>query len=124
MSILTNSPATVAEPLTAMGSRIETLERRVEVLESVQPKMRQRDWPPPPELVERIREITRSLFPGKVETEIDYDPSEPDDPWMNFIVCGELEPRQFSQLIYQWHEAVYHMGVEDASRFRVLVLPS
>jgi hypothetical protein len=120
----TTTMATGAEPLAQIGSRLQTLERRVELLEAVQPKWRPRDWPPSPELVEQIKEITRSLFPGEVGTEIDFDPSEPDDPWLNSDVTRNAEPREYRELVRRWHEAVHSLGVEDATRFRVLVCPT
>ena len=124
MSISTNIPGAAAQPHPDYGQRIATLEHRVELLEASQPMPRNRDWPPPPELIEQIKEITRTLFGSDVETEIDCDPSEPNDPWMNFVVSSDFEPGQYRQLVHQWHEAVYHLRVGDATRFRVLVIPS
>lgn len=121
MSISSNIPTAAKESQADFGDRISTLERRVELLESIQPKPRNRNWPPPPELVERIKEITRATFRSEAVVEIDCDPSEPDDPWMNFDVSCELDYRELRKLAHQWHEAVYELGVADASRFRVII---
>jgi hypothetical protein len=120
----TTTMATGAEPLAQIGSRLQTLERRVELLEAVQPKWRPRDWPPSPELVEQIKEITRSLFPGEVGTEIDFDPSEPDDPWMNFIVLSDLEYARLRPIRRQWHERVELLGTNDSTRFSLMIARS
>ena len=107
------------EPLAVLGSKLASLEQRVEALEAVQPLPRKHDWPPPVHLVEQIKRLTRELFPGSVVAEIDVDPSEPDDPWMNFWVKSDLDYDQLRPLRTRWYDAVRSLNVEDETRFRL-----
>lgn len=80
------------------------------------------DWHPTDDLVEQIVRMTQVLFPGDVKTEIDCDPSEPDDPWMNFWATSELDYAQTRKLRDQWHDGVAKLGVPDETRFRLLIV--
>ncbi len=118
MSLSSNIPTTGSEPAATFGGPL-TQEERVAAAQAAKLTRVGADWRPPDALVEQIVAMTKTLFPGDVRTEIDCDPSEPDDPWMNFWVTSELEYAQLRPLKMQWHDAVQQMGVADVSRFRL-----
>jgi hypothetical protein len=121
MSLSSNLPATSPDAGIMVGSSQSALER-VAAVESAKWARVGADWCPPADLVEQINRITHSLFSGEVRSEIDCDPSEPDDPWINFWVVSSLERSTLSQLRDQWHAAVGNLGVEDETRFRLLIV--
>ena len=120
MSLSSNVPATGSEPAATFGGPL-TQEERVAAAQVAKLTRVGADWRPPDALVEQIVQMTRTIFPGEVRTEIDCDPSEPDDPWMNFWVTSELEYARSRPLRDQWHDAVARLGVEDQTRFRLLI---
>jgi len=120
MALSSNIPATGGQPEIAVGGPLSALER-VAAVEAAKKTRVGADWRPPDALVEQIVQITQSLFPGEVRTEIDCDPSEPDDPWMNFWVTSNLEYAELRPIKMQWHDAVVRLGVSDPTRFSLLV---
>ncbi len=121
MSLSSNAPATGSGPAATFGGPL-THDERVAAAQAAKLTRVGADWRPPDELVAQIVQITQSIFPGEVRTEIDCDPSEPDDPWINFWVTSELGYLQSRPLRDQWHDAVAKFGVADESRFRLLVV--
>jgi hypothetical protein len=69
----------------------------------------------------QVRTLTESMFAGQVDIETDFDPEDPAAPWWNLRVKCLLDPHETSALLERWYEAVYQIGVSDATRFRVLV---
>ena len=121
MALSSNIPATGGQPEIAVGGPLSALER-VAAAHAAEKTRVGADWHPPDGLVEQIKQLTQSIFPGEVKTEIDCDPSEPDDPWMNFWVVSNLERSMLNQLRDRWHAAVGKLGVEDETRFRLLII--
>jgi hypothetical protein len=120
MSISTNLPASSADALPTIGGPL-TAEERVAAAEAARRARVGADWQPPDELVQKIVAMTQKLFPGEVTTEIDCDPSEPDDPWMNFWVVSDLGYMGARGLHDRWHQEIADLGVRDETRYRLLV---
>ncbi|MCI0357985.1 MAG: hypothetical protein L0211_05855 [Planctomycetaceae bacterium] len=120
MSLSSNAPETSGQPPAAFDALL-SLQKRVDAAETAKLTRVGADWRPTDALVEQIKQITQSLFPGEVQTEIDCDPSEPDDPWINFWVTSDLEYPQIRVLRDRWHEDVSKLGIGDESRYRLLV---
>jgi hypothetical protein len=120
MSLSSNAPTTGSDSATTFSGPLTQAER-VAAAKAAKATRVGADWRPPDELVAQIVAMTRTLFPGDVRTEIDCDPSEPDDPWMNFWVTSDLEYARSRPLRARWHDAIARLGVEDQTRFRLLI---
>lgn len=77
----------------------------------------------PAGILEKVRQITRDLFPGPIEIETDSDPEDPASSWWTFCVESSLEHAELRPLRAKWHEAVYQLGVRDATQFRLAIVP-
>lgn len=71
----------------------------------------------------KIVEITKAMFPGPVEIDVDCDPSDPEPPFVNLIVRVEGEPAELVAMEKEWIERVLPIRLSHFERPRLLIYP-
>lgn len=54
----------------------------------------------------RILNLTQRIFPGPVAVEREFDPAEPDSPWVVFEVKVGGERKELMDRYFQWHDEI------------------
>lgn len=70
-----------------------------------------------------IVEITKAMFPGGVEVDVDCDPSDPEPPFVNLIVRVAGEPAEILAIEREWIERVLPFDLSHFERPRLLIYP-
>jgi len=76
-----------------------------------------------PEEMEKVLRLTREMFPGEVTWRVNFDPSEPDDPWVAFDVAAEGDFAAIRSLRFQWHDAVERICPNSPTTYRIAINP-
>jgi hypothetical protein len=73
------------------------------------------------EVIDEVVEISKQIFPGPVSVVREFDPSEPDFPWLTFCV----EASGSHQLIFdreeRWHNQISRLMHDQPGIFRLNV---
>lgn len=71
-----------------------------------------------------IVELTKTMFPGGVEIDVDCDPSDPEHPFVNLIVEAAGEPTEVLAMEKEWIEQVLSIDLDCSELPRLLLYPA
>jgi hypothetical protein len=74
-----------------------------------------------PELIDQVVEISKQIFPGPVYVVREFDPSEPDFPWLALCVKASGDHQSIFAREEQWHEQVSRLVSDQPGLFRLSV---
>jgi len=78
---------------------------------------------PSADVLATVKSITESLFPGSVDFTKEFDPSEPDSPYVVFTATAQGEWKDYRDAVVEWHRRVHAVCPEPVNYFRLEILP-
>lgn len=70
-----------------------------------------------------IVEITKAMFPGGIEVDVDCDPSDPEHPFINLIVEVGGEPAEVLAMEKEWIDRVLSIDLDCSELPRLVLYP-
>jgi hypothetical protein len=124
MSSSAPSPFAAAEQIRVFGDQLESLARRVELLEA---KTAAPQVPTPiagstmEVMAKRAAEFAQEIFRCPVRMEQDCDPETPAYVWCNFWVTSAADHAAVRDMRQQWYDRIAALELADPTIFRLLV---
>jgi hypothetical protein len=126
MSNSASSPFVFAEQIQAVGDQLQSLQRRVELLEAktathLPPTSTKSSFE---ELAAMGARFAQDIFHCPVRLEQDHDPESPEYGWYNIWVVTDIAHDELRQLRQQWYDRIASLGMSDSTVLRLLVARS
>jgi hypothetical protein len=109
----------IRQELSVLCSRVDAVEARL-----AQNGDTRMDVPDLPQgLLDRVREITQDIFPGKCEFTREFDPEYPEDQYVVAIVEATGAIKEIVDRECVWHERMQELSSDLFRNLRLSVVP-